>query len=333
MRGTGARAGTEAADDGVEDTAVQHRADVGDTETPDAQKHGCIFIHTGPKTIAIHLRTEHALVGYVRDQVAAREGITTEHQRLMYAGKQLTRGDLTLEDYGVTEKSTLHLLGRIRGGMLEAGGDGSSSSKRPRLAFKDPMDVEAAGLDPLYAQWKVWFETCAPIATAFLAPEAKASEALGYRERATRQGLAEAGVQEMVHWVAPHKPDHEVLLALAAYEKAKPYKVDLLQGKWVEAPKPPQGQPQEQPQTAPEVDPYRRKLRTWRPSLPNFACLRSPCARKRSSRPSVTKRCRPGWREIWWRHCRPTRRHLWQGPKMRPKQEKYYVRRYRQPCN
>ena len=133
---------------------------------------------------------------YVRDQVAAREGVATERQRLMYAGKRLTRGDLTLEDYGVTQKSTLHLLGRVRGGMPEAGGGGLSSSKRPRLAFEDPMDVEAAGLGPLYAQWKVWCETCAPIATAFLAQEAKAAEALGYRERATRKGSLKRGCKK-----------------------------------------------------------------------------------------------------------------------------------------
>ena len=163
------------------------------------------------------------------------------------------------------EWGTLHLLGRIRGGMPEGNGDGSSSSKWPRLAFKDPMDVEAAGQDPLYAQWKLWFETRAPIATAFLAPEAKAAEARGYRERATRQGLTEVGVQEIVHWAAPHKPHHEVLLALAAYEKAKPYKVDLLRGKWVEAPIPaqqqqPQGQTQGHPQAEPEVDPIQKDI-------------------------------------------------------------------------
>ena len=262
VRGTGARAGTEAeaADGDIDKAAVQHRAEAGDNERLEAQERRCIFVNTGPKTIAIHLQAEHTLVDHVRDQVAAREGIATEHQRLMYAGKQLIRGNLTLEDYGVTEKCTLHLLGRVKGGMPEAGGDGSSSSKRPRLAFEDPMDIEAAGLDPLYAQWKAWFETCVPIATAFLAPEAKAAEALQYRERATRQGLTEAGVQEMVHWAAPNKLDHEVLLALAAYEKAKPYKVDLLQGKWVEAPKPPQGQPQDQPPNAPEVDPVQKEI-------------------------------------------------------------------------
>ena len=117
VRGTRAHAGTGAADDGIEDAAVQYRTAVGDREQPGAQEHRRVFINTGLTTIAVHLQMEHELVDYVRDQVAARQGIATEHQRLMYVGKQLTRGGLTLEDYGVTEKSTLHLLGRVRGGM------------------------------------------------------------------------------------------------------------------------------------------------------------------------------------------------------------------------
>ena len=138
MRGTRAHAGTEAAEGDIDKAAVQYRADAGDSERLEAQEHCCIFINIGLKTIAIHLRTEHALVDHVRDQVAAREGIATEHQRLMYAGKKLTRGDVTLEDYGVPEKCTLHLFGRAGGGMPEAGGDGSSSSMQPRWAFEGP---------------------------------------------------------------------------------------------------------------------------------------------------------------------------------------------------
>ena len=275
-------------------------------------------------------------MGHVRDQVAAREGIAAEHQRLMYAGKQLVKGDHTLEDYGVTEKCTLHLLGRVRGGMPEASWDDSSRSKRPRLVFEDPMDIEAAGLDPLCAQWKVWLETCAPIATAFLPPEAKAAEALGYRERATRQGLTEAGVQEMVHWAAPGKPDHEVLLALAVYEKAKPYKVDLLQGKWVEAPKPPQGQPQDQPQNAPEVDPVQKEIADLEAKIAKLRMPKIPLsigyAQRSSSRPSATRRCRPGWRGTWWRHCRHMGRHRWRERRMRRRRERYCARRYGLPC-
>ena len=266
--GGGARDSQQAAvgdaDDNIDAAARPCRAEAEDGGRLEAHESCCIFVHTGPKTMAVHLQAGHTLVGHVRDQVAAREGIATEHQRLMYAGKQLFKGDLTLEDYGVTEKCTL------------AGGDGSSSSKRPCLAFEDPMDIEAAGLDPLYAQWKLWLETCAPIATAFLPPEAKAAEALGYRERATRQGLTEAGVQAMVHWVAPGKPDHEVLLALAAYEKAKPYKVDLLQGKWVQAPKQPQGQPQDLTQNAPQVDSVQKEIANLEAQLANLRMPKVP---------------------------------------------------------
>ena len=254
--GGGARDNPRAEARGMDDNIdAQAAADKGLLETRGSR---CIFVDTGPQTITVRLQAGHTLVGHVRDQVAARARMDTTHYCLMFAGKQLLGDDHTLERYGVTEQCSL--LGRVRGGMPEDNGDGSSSSKRRRFAFQEPMDIEAAGLDPLYAQWKVWLETCAPIATAFLPPEAKAAEALGYRERATRQGLTEARVQEMVHWAAAGKPDYEVLLALAANEKANPYKVDLLQGKWVEAPQPPQGQPQDRPQHVPGVDPVQKEI-------------------------------------------------------------------------
>ena len=137
-------------------------------------------------------------------------------------------------------------------------------------------------------------ETFAPIATAFLAPEAKAAEPLGYRERATPQGLTEAGVQEMVHRAAPHKPDHEVLLALAAYAKAKPYKVDPLQGKWVEAPKPPQGQPQEQPQTAPDVDPVQKAIADLESSLAKLGMPKIPLCSEEKLKAVIDKAMQTG---------------------------------------
>ena len=104
------------------------RAEAEDRGRPEARESRCIFVNTGPKTIAVHLQAGHTLVGHVRDQVAAREGIPSERQRLMYARKQLLEGDHTVEDYGVTQQCTLHLLGRVREGMPQAGGDGSSSS-------------------------------------------------------------------------------------------------------------------------------------------------------------------------------------------------------------
>ena len=51
MREAGAHAGTEAADDGIEDAVVRYRAAAGDGEKSDAQEHRCIFISTRTKTI------------------------------------------------------------------------------------------------------------------------------------------------------------------------------------------------------------------------------------------------------------------------------------------
>ena len=197
------------------------------------------------------------------------------------------------------------------------------------------MDIEAAGLDPLYAQWKVWLETCATIATAFLPPEANAAEALGYPERATRQRLTEAGVQEMVHWAALGKPDHEVLLALAAYEKAKPYKVDLV-GEVGQGTKTPtraatrpaakcaRGGPGTKGNCRPG-SPARKALNAQDPLM-----LRGVA----QGRQRQGDACRDGERlgggtAGIWRHMG---RHRWRDRKMRRKRERYYARRYGLPC-
>ena len=218
---------------------AQAGAHMGDTACEAHESQQCyVFVNTNHGTLTIDLDVQCHTMAQIQKSVHGRTGIPLEWECLMYGGKQPAR-TTHLDCYGLQAGATLHLLG-----------DGASSNKRPRWAFEDSMfedsmDVEAAEQDPLYTQWKTWLETCTPIATAFLPPEAKATEALGYKECATRQGLTEAGMSEMVHWAAPYKPDHEVLLALAAYEKAKPYKVDLQQGRWVEAPRP---QQQQQPQ-------------------------------------------------------------------------------------
>ena len=105
----------------------------------------------------------------------------------------------------------------------------------------------------------MWLETCAPIATAFLAQEATAAEPLGYRERASRQGLS-GSAGDGTLGATKQAGSRSAAGVGSAYEKAKRYKVDPLQGKWVEAPKPPQGQPQDQPRNAPQVDPVQKEI-------------------------------------------------------------------------
>lgn len=88
------------------------------------------------KTISVSVNP-HATVEALKDRIWDREGIPSDQQRLIYAGRQMEDTRLLVRDYGVSHDAVVHLVLRIRGGMFHesSGRAGDWKADEPPVSF------------------------------------------------------------------------------------------------------------------------------------------------------------------------------------------------------
>ena len=83
----------------------------------------------------------HETMNSVKRKILDKEGLPLDHQRLIFAGKQLKDWQ-TVADCGMCEQSVMHLVLRLRGGMLTEGSGKKDFSEVAKSGTCDVYEVD-----------------------------------------------------------------------------------------------------------------------------------------------------------------------------------------------